>query len=253
MKRFLTAALIFFLLTVQAHAKRYITEPLLVPQSPYAGMTFYVYRPYNMPPDWYITLDGYPVHKNSDGMWVYGTAEGPNLVPTNYVVGSIVPSTAGITKWISDVQVSELRKFPNNAEFQAVRQKGFTRNQMSQGKDYSTYIPDWTFNPAFMAIGNWKGTVDRIAVLSDFGTPAAWLGSNPKVIYVWTGTLWHQLDAGQIRSPKRILIRNYSKLMRLSRQSGFKWYAQDMPILSQQAKAWGYYWLGELRVKENGW
>ena len=249
MKRFVTVMFALLLLTGQAQAKRYITEPLLVPQSPYAGMTFYVYRPYNMPPDWYITLDGYPVHKNSDGMWVYGTAEGPNLVPTNYVVGSIVPSTAGITKWISDVQISELRKLPN-AEVMTVRQKGFTRNQMSQGEKYSTYIPDWTFNPAFMAIGNWKATVDRMAVLSDFNTPAAWQGTRPKVIYVWTGSSCHQLNAGDIRSARRVIIRNYSKLMRLSRQTGFKWYAQDMPILAQQAKAWGYYWLGEIRIKD---
>ena len=106
-RRILALALAVLALSTPSHAKRYITEPLLVPQSPYAGMTFYVYRPYNMPKDWYITLDGYPVHKNPDGMWVYGTAEGPNLVPTNYVVGSIVPSMAGITKWISDVQISK--------------------------------------------------------------------------------------------------------------------------------------------------
>lgn len=231
----------------EALAKRYVTEPLLVPQSPYSGITFYVYRPYNMPKDWYITLDGYPVHKNSDGMWVYGTAEGPNLVPTNYVVGSIVPSTAGITKWISDVQVSELRKFPNH-EITEVRQKGFTRSQMAQGKNYSTYIPDWTFNPAFMAVGNWKGTVDRMAVLSELGVPAAWSGHNPRVVYVWTGSLWHQLDTGEVRSPMRILRRNYAKIKRMVRDSGFKWYAQDTPVLLQQAKAWGYYWLGEISV-----
>lgn len=247
MKRLTIALSVLMMISGTAWAKLYITEPLLVPQSPYAGMTFYVYRPYNMPKDWYITLDGYPVHRNSDGMWVYGTAEGPNLVATNYVVGSIVPSTAGITKWISDVQVSELRKFPN-PEIQEVRQKGFTRSQMSMGKNYSTYIPDWTFNPAFMAVGNWKGTVDRMAVLSDLGTPAAWSGGSPRVIYVWTGSSWHQLDTGEVRSPKRVLVRNYSKLKRLLRDSGFKWYAQDMPVLAQQAKAWGYYWLGEMNL-----
>ena len=70
------------------------------------------------------------------------------------------------------------------------------------------------------------------------------------MIYVWTGSSWHQLNAGDIRSARRVIIRNYSKLMRLSRQTGFKWYAQDMPILAQQAKAWGYYWLGEIRIKD---
>ncbi len=249
MRRITLAVFALLLLSGESHAKRYVTEPLLVPQSPYAGMTFYVYRPYDMPPGWYITLDGYPVHRNDDGMWVYGTAEGPNLVPTNYVVGSIVPSMAGITKWISDVQISELRKYPNNAEIQAVRQKGFTRNQMSKGEKYSTYIPDWTFNASFMAAGNWRGTVDRMCVLSELGVPAAWLGGRPKVIYVWTGSMWTQLDTGDVRSPKRVFARNYSKVQRLVRQSGFKWYAQDTPVLAQQAKAWGYYWLGEISIK----
>ncbi|MBQ9389087.1 MAG: hypothetical protein IJU07_02815 [Synergistaceae bacterium] len=249
MKKKLPAVIVLLLVfSSEAYAKRYITEPLLVPQSPYSGITFYVYRPYNMPKDWYITLDGYPVHKNADGMWVYGTSEGPNLVPTNYVVGSIVPSTAGITKWVSDVQVSELRKFPN-AEILEVRQKGFTRSQMAQGKNYSTYIPDWTFNPAFMALGNWKGTVDRIAVISELGTPAAWSGASPRVVYVWTGSSWYQVDTGERRSSMRALRRNYAKLKRFVRESGLKWYAQDMPVLSQQAKAWGYYWLGEISIK----
>ncbi len=247
MKRVIAVIIAVMAITSEACAKRYITEPLLVPQSPYAGMTFYVYRPYNMPKDWYITLDGYPVHKNADGMWVYGTAEGPNLVATNYVVGSIVPSTAGITKWVSDVQVSELRKLPN-PEMLEVRQKGFTRSQMAGGKNYSTYIPDWTFSPAFMAIGNWKGTVDRMGVLNNPAVPVAWNGASPKVIYVWTGSSWHQVDTGESRSPVRSLRREYSKLRKLVRESGFKWYAQDVPILAQQAKGWGYYWLGEISI-----
>ncbi|MDY6409879.1 MAG: hypothetical protein SPK88_01010, partial [Synergistales bacterium] len=79
MKKFLIIIFASLIIASAAEAKRYITEPLLVPESPYSGMTFYVYKPYNMPDDWYITLDGYPVKKNSDGMWVYGTLEGPNL------------------------------------------------------------------------------------------------------------------------------------------------------------------------------
>lgn len=248
MKKFLLAFALIASVCSQSEAKRYITEPLLVPQSPYAGMTFYVYRPYNMPKDWYITLDGYPVHKNSDGTWVYGTSEGPNLVPTNYVVGSVVPSMAGITKWISDAQISELRKLPN-AETLEVRQKGYTRNQMAAGKNYSTYIPDWTFSSTFMSIGNWKGTVDRMGVLNNPTMPVAWSGSHPKVIYAWTGKSWYQVSVKESQSPVSAILHDYAKLRRLVRESGFKWYEQDMPILAQQAKAWGYYWLGEISIK----
>ena len=249
-RKFLLALALVVAIASSSEAKRYVTEPLLVPQSPYAGMTFYVYRPYNMPPDWYITLDGYPVHKNSDGTWVYGTSEGPNLVPTNYVVGSVVPSMAGLTKWVSDAQISELRKLPT-AETLEVRQKGYTRNQMAQGQNYSTYIPDWTFSPAFMAIGNWKGTVDRIGVLNNPAMPVAWSGNRPKVIYAWTGRGWHQVNVKESQSPVAAILHEYQTLRKLLRDSGFKWYEQDMPILAQQAKAWGYYWLGEISIKRS--
>ena len=249
LNKYFFALMILLIASISAEAKLYITEPLLVPQSQYAGITFYVYRPYNMPPDWYVTLDGYPVHKNSDGTWVYGTAEGPNLVPTNYVVGSVVPSMAGITKWISDVQISELRKMPN-AETLEVRQKGYTRNQMAQGQNYSTYIPDWTFSPTFMAIGNWKGTVDRIGVLNNPVMPVAWHGKTPKVVYAWTGKSWHQINVKESQTAVNAILHDYVTLRKLLRDSGFKWYEQDMPILAQQAKAWGYYWLGEISIKK---
>ncbi len=247
MKKFSLMILAVLLLTSRADAKRYITEPLLVPESPYSGMTFYVYKPYNMPKDWYITLDGYPVKQNEDGMWVYGTSEGPNLVATNYVVGSVVPGMAGITKWVSDAQISELRKLPSS-EMSEVRQRVFTRSQMAQGKNYSTYIPDWTFNSNFMAIGNWKGTVDRMGVLDNPVVPVAWKSSRPKVIYVWVGSGWHQILTKENQRPVNALIRENMKIKRLLRQTNFQWYEQDMPILSQQAKAWGYYWLGEIHL-----
>ena len=249
MKKYLLVISILILTTSTAFAKRYITEPLLVPESPYAGMTFYVYKPYNMPDGWYITLDGYPVKKNPDGMWVYGTSEGPNLVATNYVVGSVIPSMAGLTKWISDAQISELRKLPSE-EMLTVKQHSFTRSQMAQGKKYSTYIPDWTFRADFMSIGNWKGTVDKMGVLDSPAVPVAWKGSSPKVLYVWVGTGWHQINVRESQKTVNALVHENIKIRKLLRQTDFQWYEQDMPILAQQAKAWGYYWLGEIHVTQ---
>ncbi len=244
MRKFL--ALVLLLTASEACAKVYVTEPLLVPQSPYAGMTFYVYKPYNMPKGWYVTLDGYPVRKNKDGTWVYGTSEGPNLVATNYVVGSVVPSMAGLTKWINDAQISELR----TTKGLEVQQRAFTRAEMSQGKNYSTYMPAWTFNPAFMAAGNWRGTIDRMGVLTEPSVPVAWNGTRPKVIYLWTGGLWHQVSVKEGQTPIKALQRNERYIKRLVNQSGFKLYEQDLPILAQQAKSWGYYWFGELNIKQ---
>ena len=230
-----------------SEAKLYVTEPLLVPESPYTGMTFYVYKPYNMPEGWYITLDGYPVKKNPDGMWVYGTSEGPNLVATSYVVGSVVPSMAGLTKWVSEAQISELRTLPGD-QVTAVTQTRYTRSQMAQGQNYSSYIPDWKFRRDFMAVGNWKGTVDRIGVLDNPAVPVAWKGSKPKIIYVWTGNAWYQVEVKEGRTPIRAIIHEIRNIRRFVNNSKFQWYSQDMPILAQQAKEWGYYWLGEIHT-----
>ena len=245
-KKFCVLILVLLVIIPSADAKRYITEPLLVPESPYSGMTFYVYRPYNMPKGWYVTLDGYPVKKNSDGMWVYGTSEGPNLVATSYVVGSVVPSMAGLTKWVNDAQISELRSLPSD-QFTAVNQR-FTRSQMAQGQNYSSYIPDWKFRHEFMTIGTWKSTVDRVGVLDNPAVPVAWKGANPKIIYVWTGNLWYQVDVRNNQSAMRALVHDNYKIRRLVRNSKFQWYSQDTPILAQQAKDWGYYWLGEVHI-----
>ncbi len=248
MKRIFVIAIMSMILgfwTCESQAKLYVAEPLLVNQPTYAGMQFYVYKPYNMPKGWYVTFDGYPVKKNRDNIWVYGTSEGPNLVATNYIVGSVVPAMAGITRWITDAQISELRKVPTQ-EMINVRQPGIPVRQLTAGQTHSTYIPDWTFNARFMAIGNWKGTVDRIGILHNPVIPVAWKGDHPKLIYAWTGETWYQINMQENVSPARMLKREMLTLRRFLRKSNFKWYEQDTPILSQQSKAWGYYWLGEI-------
>ncbi len=63
-------ALASVVLASPAEARVYVAEPLLVVQPSYAGMQFYVYRPYNMPKNWYVTFDGSPVTKNRDGVSV---------------------------------------------------------------------------------------------------------------------------------------------------------------------------------------
>lgn len=241
--------LLFFSLIniVAAEAKVYVVEPLLVQQPAYAGMTFYVYRPYNMPKDWYVTFDGYPVKKNSDGVWVYGTSNGANLMPTSYIVGSVVPSMAGITPWVQPAQISALRKLPN-LETTAVRQGSPSASTLARGQNHSTYIPDWTYNARFMAIGNWRDSVDRIGVLHKPAVPVAWKGNSPKIIYLWTGSTWHQiLVKDRPVSTLRSKYYEINKIIKNARvASNFNWYDDDTPVLAQQASAWGYYWMGEI-------
>ena len=233
------------MLAGRSEAKLYVAEPLLVAQPSYAGMQFYVYRPYNMPKDWYVTFDGYPVKKNPDGVWVYGTANGPNLMPTNYIVGSVVPSMAGITPWVQQAQISELRKVPTQ-EVSVVRQSAPPASRLAAGETHSTWIPDWTYNSRFMAIGNWKSSVDRMGVLHNPAVPVAWKGKYPKVIYVWTGRSWYQVAAREYQGPMSALKGQLYDLTRMVKHNQFVWYEADVPVLAQQATAWGYYWMGEV-------
>ena len=222
-----------------AESKLYLAEPALVTQPSYAGMRFYVYKPYNLPKDWYSTFDGYPVVQNKDGVWVYGTFAGPNLIPTHYVVGSVVPSAAGLAPYANPVQISSVSSLPL-----LVTQASPILTE--QPITHSTYIPDWLFNDRFMALGRWKDSVDRVGVLNRINIPVAWRGDYPKVVYAWNGYSWHQMLAREGERPDRVMKRNLYSLKKQVNHNGFIWYEADMPVLSQQAGQWGYYWMGEV-------
>jgi hypothetical protein len=226
----------------RAAAKLYIAEPLLIEQPSYAGMRFYVYKPYNMPPNWYATFDGYPVTKNKDGVWVYGTYAGPNLTPTHYIVGSVVPAAAGLSPYASEIEISSITRL---APPPVVVEQPMVSSLPLEGS-FSTYMPDWLFDPRFMALGRWKNSVDRIGILHRPGIPVAWSGDSPKVIYAWDGQGWFQMMAREGQRPVEILKANIYVLTRLVNQNSFVWYEADMPVLSQQAAKWGYYWMGEI-------
>ncbi|GHS97422.1 hypothetical protein AGMMS50276_17450 [Synergistales bacterium] len=250
MRKIFGAIALFVIFSAQpAPAKVYVAEPLLVPQPTYAGMTFYVYRPYNMPKDWYATFDGYPVKKNKDGVWVYGTYSGPNLVTTNYIVGSVVPSMAGLSPYVGQVQISSVTSVPDPArQALAVKQPGNIVRPPARGAE-STYMPDWLFIDRFVALGKWKDSVDRIGVLHNPPVPVAWKGSSPAVIYAWTGKTWYQMNAHNNERPSDILKNHQYELTRMVKGNEYVWYEADTPVFAQQATAWGYYWMGEVMVR----
>jgi hypothetical protein len=239
----LTGLGILVAVAAPAAAKLYLAEPLLVEQPPYAGMRFYVYKPYNTPSDWYATFDGYPVTRNKDGVWVYGTFAGPNLTPTHYIVGSVQPSMAGLLPYTNSLQISSSATL-SPAPPISVRQPPITKPIASGA--FSTYMPDWLFNGRFMALGEWKNSVDRMGILHRPGIPVAWKGDRPKVIYAWNGKGWHQMMARGDQRPVDVLRTNLYALTRQINHNGFTWYEADMPILSQQVGKWGFYWMGEI-------
>ena len=236
---FFMSCLIVLLCNAPADARLYIAEPALVNQPSYADMRFYVYKPYDMPKGWHITFDGYPVIRNKDGVWVYGTYAGPNLIPTNYVVGSVIPSMAGLSPYASPVQISSISSLPQMVAQPQSLATGIPPSQ-------SSYMPDWLFNVRFMALGEWKDSVDRVGVLHRINVPVAWRGNWPRVIYAWNGHSWHQMLAREGERPARVLKNNLYALTKQARQHDFIWYESDMPVLSQQAAQWGYYWMGEI-------
>jgi len=230
---------------VEALGRLFIAEPALVHQPSYAGMRFYVYRPHNLPPGWYATFDGYPVFRNRDGVWVYGTFAGPNLIPTHFVVGSIVPSMAGLIPYAQPLQISSFTTLPRVP--QMVTQPWPII--VGDPPTHSTYKPDWLFNSRFMALGSWRETVDRIGILHRVNTPVAWRGDFPRVIYAWNGNIWFQMMAREGDRPVDVLRDNMHTLTRQVRQNNFTWFQVDMPILAQQAGQWGFYWMGEVMAR----
>ena len=67
-------------------------KAVLVTQPAYHSMNFYVYKPANIPSEFYATYDGYLVYKNAQGIWHYASVEKSGIKKTGYVVGSVIPS-----------------------------------------------------------------------------------------------------------------------------------------------------------------
>ncbi|MBQ9419215.1 MAG: hypothetical protein IJU31_02440 [Synergistaceae bacterium] len=64
----------------------------LVTQPAYSSMSFYVYKPANVPNDFFSTYDGFLVYKDEKGIWKYASNENSGILKTEYVVGSVIPS-----------------------------------------------------------------------------------------------------------------------------------------------------------------
>ena len=223
-------------------ANVYVAEPYLVQQPSYAGMTFYVYRPHGMEKDWSLTFDGYAVTQTQGKVWVYGTMQSGGLTKTNYVVGSVNPALAGIVPYSGANSTYVVSK----TEAAIVRQPlDATPNQTAK----QLYIPDWSLNPAFIAISNWKSTVDRIGMLYKYNIPIAWKGDSPTVIYAWTGKNWKQIDTRGESVSKTININLYGLLRVREKGRIYRWYAEDIPLLTEKTIGWGYLWIGEIFVK----
>ncbi|MDR3230883.1 MAG: hypothetical protein LBT65_05545 [Synergistaceae bacterium] len=228
------------LLSIRDRNTAYAAEPLLVAQPAYAGMRFYVYEPQGVPKNWYATFDGYPVWKNAEGIWHYGSYSGSMPIPTNYVVGSVVPSLVGLVP-VAAVPASMTSMVPTPVLAVA------PQPVMPVFPVPVVPVMSWQLNPRFMVLGLWKGNVDRIGLLHKPTVPVAWKGTLPQVIYAWTGSTWYQMVAEEGERPGDVLRHNLYTLTRLVNQNGPSlWYEPNVSLLVSQAGQWGFFWMGEI-------
>jgi hypothetical protein len=234
-------------------------EPLLVVQPSYVGMQFYVSQPQGLPPHWYTTFDGYPVWKNAEGIWLYGSFSGSELIPTNYIVGSVVPSVAGLVPYVAvqaapaqamSVQAAAVQTVPVpvTSVRGAVAVPQPTAVPVVPAMAVPAYsMPEWGLNPHFMALGDWRGNVDRVGILHKPAVPIAWKGHLPKVVYAWTGTMWYQMVVREGERAGDVLRNNLYLLVRLVHQNHAPaWREPDALFLAHLSAQWGYSWMGEI-------
>lgn len=239
-----------------AGANTYIAEPVLVTQPAYSGLSFYVYRPYDMPAGWFVTQDGgYPVIQNNSGVWVYGyTQSGGTLVPSGYVVGAVDPRTlGGASPGNVPRQMSRPVVPPRPAPPQGVVvppqpfSSGVAAPQIYGAAVPlvpAPYVPSWSLDVNFLEISRWSRLVDRVAILDRPRTPIAWKGDAPTVLFAWTGRNWYAIRPAKGETPAQALERRVYDLLVMTRNNHMLWNDAETPALANQALLWGYLWMG---------
>jgi len=264
-KFFIRVITVFLALMIGLSAGVVYAQPMLVMQPVYAGMRFYVHQPQCIPANWFQTFDGYPVWRSSDGVWFYGSYSNRNIIHTNHVVGSVIPSAVGIHPYV--IQTNVVTAFPAPVmaapvmAVPAAPHSGVAAAHpfpvLAQPAPVVVHAPavatavipfvNWSICPSFMVLGNWRKNVDRVGILISPSIPVAWNGMRPNVIYAWTGQQWFQMTANEGERPGDVLRNNLYLLTRLVHQNGSRhWKTPDIAFLISQTAQWGYIWMGQI-------
>jgi hypothetical protein len=166
-----------------------------------------------------MTYDGYPVSRGGGGVWYYGIPSGTTVVPSSYVVGSVIPTQVSLVPFTQII--SAVSPVPT--------------------------IPYWLQDSRFVQVADWDRLVDRMGVLERPRLPLAWKGDSPSCVFAWTGRAWYKMLArGDGESPGEILRRHGETLQNFARQNSFLWNDADTPTLANQAAIWGFLWMGRM-------
>ncbi len=176
------------------------------------AMNFEIWKPSDLPAGWYATFDGFPVAQIAENRWVYGQiALDGAIVPTNVLVGSVVPSSVpGLARIAA---VWSYGKAMNSPEFQRIR-KTFC-NRMG-----------W-FNDGYV------------------NTIIAWQTSQPGV-WIWLGNRWRKFEprTGEYTWQMLKRLRPYIA-SELGKHNA--WYQGGEPMeVADLARQWGYIWGGRV-------
>ena len=86
MKKIFVCSAFLIFMCAQVNGAELVTQPA------YSSMSFYVYKPSNVPNEFFATYDGYLVYRDEKGIWNYASNENKGITKTGYVVGSVIPS-----------------------------------------------------------------------------------------------------------------------------------------------------------------
>ena len=237
-------------------------KAIRVNQPAYHSMNFYVYKPGNLPKDFYVTFDGYLVYKGAKGVWYYGTAEKSGLAKTGYVVGSVLPQVVRLKPY--NVKISSVAPVlggdrvvdppanpgakPEPKSNRVVYMPPEMYTEIYAPSRLSPNASDWTQNSSFMAVGKWQKSVNKMGVLYRPKIPVAWKGDFPEVVYAWNGMTWLQFTPRNQGATARNILRReiYGLTVSTNKNSRLQWTNDDSHVLAQYAAMWGYEWAGHI-------
>lgn len=195
-------------------ARSYSGAVMSAYQKSYA-MNFEIWKPQDLPAGWYATFDGFPVAQIAENRWVYGQlgTDGA-IMPTNILVGSVVPSRVpGIARIAA---VWGWGRSLNSPQFSWIRRT--TANRM--GWLYNEYV----------------------------NTVMAWDTHKPGV-YIWLGDKWRSFTPRPGEYTWQMIKRISPYIASELHRHNAYLYGGEPVEAADLARQWGWIWGGRVIIE----